>query len=168
MMKRGKERWLLRAVVKMLKIYFLCFYLIGELQRPLEILWSNFILEVECRALGTASGILLVSLVFSLAYHSSSLSVCDDSTQGPATEGCSGVLLGAKYFYLCVLSFSFPPFSGSRCPYWSWDSQLRELRKKDLRYSLVFQSLTATLPCHTDDKGIRLSKSASPHLNFER
>lgn len=68
------------------------------------------------------------------------------------------MLLDAEYFYLCILSFSFDLFlpsvqwlAGALANHWT---QLREPRKKDLRCSLVHQSLTATFSCHTDDNGI--------------
>lgn len=89
----------------MLKITFLCFYVTGELQRPLEILWSKFILAVESRAPGTASGILMVRLVFSLSCHSSSLSVKTVPSAQPvkAAMACSWV----QNTFICVF-YPFP------------------------------------------------------------
>lgn len=42
MMEREKKALTFKAVVKMLYITFLCFSLIGELQRTIAILWCNF------------------------------------------------------------------------------------------------------------------------------
>lgn len=45
---KGEKALTLKAVVMMLKINFLCFSLIGKLQRILDIIWSDsFIVKVE-------------------------------------------------------------------------------------------------------------------------
>lgn len=58
----------------MLNITFLCFSLIGELQRTVAILWCNFsnLKDREVR-LELASGALVVAPVFTLPLRSSGL-----------------------------------------------------------------------------------------------
>lgn len=126
-------------------------FFIGELQRTLVIIWSDFIVQMESRCLEFAAGILVVS------QRSLPITLWDT---GPRPNQCrlpraapvhTGFLSVGFVFFPCPSIVSVVAGALANHCHLSW-----ELRKQDLRCSSVQQSLAgplATFSC-TDDNGV--------------